>query len=147
MTLLEFLFELTVFFPIRGAKKDDDIEKVLKSYEEHLAPSVNGKGYDFKKLLRWIVDNYEYKAFPEVSFIKNNLSKGAIFNSSSKAGQLVVVSLPDGREYQFTVSGFGFNSIGDLKNKLYRHYGENSKFQFYPAGTVIIDGQVFTPNE
>lgn len=145
MELIDFLMELSIFFPIKGVKTEKDILRVLEAYKAQLEPSIVNKGLNLKKLLRWIVDNYEYKTFPEVSYIKSNLDRGKVVEHNNKVGQLLYVELPDGKTYTFTVANFGFNSIGDFRNKLFAKYGNDAKFTFYPEGTVIIDGRVFTP--
>jgi hypothetical protein len=88
--------------------------------------------------------------FPDVSFIRDNLAKGLVQekqNIPAQDGALLIVKLPDGRQYDFVIKSFGNRTVGGLKQKLREQFGEGFEMKLYPAGTVIIGDRVFLPEE
>jgi hypothetical protein len=63
---------------------------------------------------------------------------------SANEGALVVITLPNGVRYDFTVSGIG-RPIENIKEEIKNKYGKYPEIKTYPKGTVIIGDKVFTP--
>lgn len=145
-----FLIDLSCYFPF-SSKADRD--RTLEVYSEYLHSKIGTKDFDFKKYLHWIVDNRKgekERFFPDISFLRDNLVKGLVQekqNVPAQDGAPLTVKLPDGRECEFVIKSFGNRTIGGLKKQLRGQYGEGFEMKLYPAGTEIISGRVFLPEE
>ena len=145
-----FLIDLSCYFPF-SSKADRD--RTLEVYSEYLHNKIGSREFDFKKYLHWIVDNRrgeKERFFPQIDFLRDNLAKGLVQEKqevSKQDGALLIVKLPDGRQYDFVIKSFGNRTIGGFKKQLREQYGEGFEMKLYPAGTVIIGDRVFLPEE
>jgi hypothetical protein len=91
-------------------------------------------------------DTYEKKkGFPEPRVLYNYLAQCEIkhYDISKDEGSLVLITLPTGIQYNFTVSGIG-RSLGTIKQEIVDKYGD-CKIEMFPKGTVIIGNQIIEP--
>lgn len=136
-----FLTKLNLLFPLEGKR----IEPVLETYTDILLEKCLKTEYDFKKLTSYIVQNYKYQSFPTAKYILDCLPMAEIrhFESVTNEGDVIIVTLPSGMMYSFTVTGYG-KELRDIKNKLQFHYGK-CEINRYPKGTVLIGDRVIEP--
>lgn len=148
MKIFDFLKQLNEFFPIN--ESENKMNNRFKLYGEIIQGEIQkkGKDYDFKKVIQHLVKNYKYKTFPSMPEILDALPYGEklpTYNPSVNEGCLLVVTLPSGYTYEFTVSSIG-KPIKQLEEDIKRKFGDCT-YKLYPKGTVIIQGKVFYPEE
>lgn len=142
--LENFLIDLSEIFPI---EKNKNIEKVINEYTDYLLQFCLNKQIDFKKVKFAIYDKNKFNKFPDLTTLKECLQVGEItqYQQCKHEGALLVVTLPNGYKYEFTVSAIG-KSIKEMKKSLKRRYGDCT-IQFHPKGTVIIGDKIFQPEQ
>lgn len=145
MSLQEMLEELLRFYPIKDRSKND-IAQDMVTYRELILEYVysSNERYDWEKCLKYIQTHRIYKTFPSIPDILEALPYSLQQKKVQKCvdeGSLLVVTLPSGYTYEFTVSGIG-RSIEDIKADIKRKFGQ-CEYKFYPKGTVIIGSKVF----
>lgn len=144
MKLQEMLEELLRFYPINN-RKEDDIAQDLVTYRELILEQVHksNEEYDWTKCLKYIQTHRVYKTFPSIPDILEALPHSFVdkkYQPSPNEGALLVVTLPNGYQYKFTVSGRG-KTFKQIENDIKRKFGECT-FKFYPKGTIIIDDKI-----
>lgn len=147
MQIWEFIKELAFFFPLSGTEEHQN--KIFDSYVENLEGiAISNKcDYDWKKVLQAIQRTYTFSKFPPLATIIECLPECVIqkpYQASTDEGSLIVLTLPNGVKYQFTVNGYG-RSLDAIKDEIKEKYGMFPKIETYPAGTVIIGDEVFLP--
>lgn len=147
MQIWEFVRELAFYFPLNGT--DEHKNRIFDSYVENLEGICisNKCEYDWKKVLQALQRTYAFSRFPSLAEIIKCLPEGKIFKPYEECeneGALVVVTLPNGVRYDFTVSGIG-RPIENIKEEIKNKYGKYPGIKTYPKGTVIIGDKVFTP--
>lgn len=146
MTIWEFLSELEFFYKYSGS--DNDKNRLFSSYVENLEGIciTNRCEYDWKKVLQAIQKTYTYSKFPPLADIIKCLPEGKIYKTYTPCkddGSLLVVTLPDGRFYDFTICSIG-KSLDSIKNEIIEKYGD-CNIELYPVGTVRIGKKIFLP--
>lgn len=146
MQIWEFVRELAFFFPLSG--NDEHKNRIFDSYVENLEGICisNKCEYDWKKVLQTIQRTYTYQKFPPLADIIKVLPECKIFKpyqECTNEGALVVITLPNGVRYDFTISAIG-RSLDSIKGEIKDKYGD-CEIKTYPKGTVIIGDKVFTP--
>ena len=147
MQIWEFIRELSFFFPLSGTEEHKN--RIFDSYVENLEGiAISNKcDYDWKKVLQAIQRTYTYQKFPSLADVIKCLPEGRIekpYEACEGEGALVVITLPNGVKYDFTVSGMG-RSLGVIKEEIKNKYGALPKIETYPIGTVIIGDKIFQP--
>lgn len=146
MRIMDFLQQLETMFPLKEA--DEKKQRVFSLYVDVIEGEVvkNGKEYDFQKILHHLIRTHKYKTFPSVADIIEAMPIGEVtqYEQCKDEGALLVVTLPSGYQYRFTVSASGKKREA-IESDIKRRYGECT-YQFYPKGTVILSGgdKVFT---
>lgn len=138
----EFLFDISQIYPIsRGL----NAEKVLEDTRTYLVGKIYNKTIDYKKAKTLMFDNKELKVFPKPSVIYDYLAQCEIKNYANceDEGALVVITMPNGVMYDFTVTGFG-KPLSQIKSEIVEKYG-NVQVKTYPKGSVLIGKQVILP--
>lgn len=146
MQIWEFVRELAFFFPLSGT--DEHKNRIFDSYVENLEGICisNKCEYDWKKVLQTIQRTYTYQKFPPLADIIKVLPECKIFKPYQECeneGALIVITLPNGMKYDFTVSGIG-RHIETIKEEILKKHGD-CDIKTYPKGTVIIGDKIFTP--
>ena len=153
MKIWEFLRELAFFYPMEK-KEDKDKEKIYSSYVDNLEGiAISNKcEYDWKKVLQCIQRTYTYAKFPPLADIIKFLPECRIekaYKPCKDEGSLIVITMPNGKKYQFTVCSWG-KSLDRYKEEWQLKYKpeeyEKIKIEQYPAGTVIIGDTIFLPD-
>lgn len=139
--LEDFLIDISEIYPI-SAKLN--YEKVIEQYADYLLEFCINKQIDYKKAKHHIFDNYHYRNFPDMQTFKESLFVAEVtqYQQCKNEGALLVVTLPNGYQYRFTVSAIG-NNQETIKKDVEKRFG-NCNWQLYSKGTVIIDEKVFT---
>lgn len=142
--LEDFLIDLAEIYPLERTKNFD---KVIGHYTDYLLQFCIGKEIDFKKVKFAIFDRNKTNKFPDLYTIRECLFLGEVtqYQQCKNEGDLLVVTLPNGYQYEFTVSAIG-KSIKEIQSSIKRRYN-NCTFQFYPKGTVIIGDKIFVPEQ
>ena len=136
----DFLVRLNSLFPIEGSR----FEPVCETYTDILLEKCLKKEYDFKKLLSRIAQEWKFTKFPTAKFILECLPYSEVVHYSDipvNKGGLLVLTLPCGYTYEFTISAFG-QPLDEVKKTCQKRYGD-CELKFYPEGTVIIGEQIF----
>ena len=138
MQIWEFVRELAFFFPLSGTEEHKN--KIFDSYVENLEGIciTNKCEYDWKKVLQTIQRTYTYSKFPPLADIIKCLPKGRIYKPYKECvdeGSLIVITLPDGRIYNFTVSGIG-RPLSTIKDEILKKHGP-CEVKTYPKGSVM----------
>lgn len=150
MKLWEFIRELAFFFPLNGTEEHQN--KIFDSYVENLEGIAisNHCEYDWKKVLQTIQRTYTYSKFPPLADIIKFLPECKVFKPYKPCkdeGSLIVLTLPNGIKYNFTVSAIG-KPLAKIKEELRLKYKpeeyKKCKFEYYPAGTIIIGETIYT---
>ena len=146
MKIWEFLEELAFFYPPNI--KDEDKKRLYSSYVENLEGIVisNKCEYDWKKVLQAIQRTYTFSKFPPLAEIIKVLPecvKVKPYQESEDEGALVVITMPNGVMYDFTITGFG-KPLSQIKSEIVEKYG-NVQVKTYPKGSVLIGKQVILP--
>lgn len=136
-----FLEDLSVFFPISSTRNK---KEVIEHYAKYLLKYCENKNYKFSQVKKYIIENYTKTNFPEILVIRNALPQGEIRNYQETIhdGELVVITLSDGRKYNFTVTGHDVKSLNDIKQEI-KQMGVYPKIEIYPKGTVVIGNDIF----
>ena len=142
--LENFLIDLTEIYPLNTSK---NFEKVIEEYTDYLLQFCENKEINFKRVKFAVFEKNKFKKYPDFSMLKECLAIGEMtqYQKCKNEGELLVITLPDGRKYQFIVSAVGKN-IQDIKSSVKRRFGD-CKYDFYPKGTVINGEKVFIPGE
>lgn len=146
MQIWEFVRELAFFFPLNGT--DEAKNKIFDSYVENLEGIIltNKCEYDWKKVLQAIQQTYTYTKFPPLADIIKCLPEGKIekvYNPCKNEGSLVVITLPNGYPYVFTIHG-NSRPYNEIVDEIKFKYG-SCKVETYPPGTVMIGKTIVTP--
>lgn len=146
MQIWEFVKELAFFFPLTGT--DEHKNRIFDSYVENLEGIAlsNKCEYDWDKVLKAIQRTYAFSRFPSLAEIIKCLPEGRIYKRYEECegeGSLVVITLPDGRKYNFTVSGIG-RPLSTIKDEILKKYG-GCEVKTYPKSTVMIGNKIFEP--
>ena len=139
----DFLMDISQTYPIR---QGISAERVLEDARTYLIGKLYNKEIDFQKAKTLMFDTYEKKkGFPEPRVLYNYLAQCEIkhYDISKDEGSLVLITLPTGIQYNFTVSGIG-GSLGTIKQEIVDKYGD-CKIEMFPKGTVIIGNQIIEP--
>ncbi len=143
MRLFEFLRDLEAFYPLN--ESEEKVDKRIASYAEIIEGEIIKKGgeYDFSKMLRHIQTHYTFKTFPSVPYLLELLPDFKIKNISNvkNEGELVIMTLPNGKKYAFTVTNFGLTDK-NIEEKAKRKWGYVD-IKRYPKGTVLIGNEVY----
>lgn len=139
--LENFLMDLSDIYPIPDTRNFD---KIIGQYCDYLIQFCTNKQIDFTKVKNTIFDQYKFKGFPDMPFIKECLKTGEIqrYIASKDEGCLVVIRA-ENHIYAFEVAACGKN-IEDIKKDASARF-ENSKIEIYPKGSVLIGEKVITP--
>lgn len=141
--LEDFLIDVSEIYPISSKL---NYESVIEQYTDYLLEFCINKQIDFKKAKHYIFENNQYRSFPDMRTFKESLFVAEItqYQQCKDEGALLVITLPSGYQYHFTVSARG-KKLDKIKQECKRRYGECT-YQFYPKGTVILSGgdKVFT---
>lgn len=146
MKIWEFLEELAFFYPPN--LKDEEKKRLYSSYVENLEGIVisNKCEYDWKNVLQAIQRTYTYSKFPPLADIIKVLpecKKAKPYQECADEGTLIVITLPTGVRYDFTVTSIG-RTLSSIKEEIKDKYGD-CEVQTYPKGTVIIGNTVILP--
>ena len=146
MKIWEFVKELAIFFPLTGTEEHQN--KIFDSYVENLEgiAITNHCDYDWKKVLQTIQRTYTYSKFPPLADIIKVLPECKIYKpyiECADEGDLIVVTLPNGMIYTFTVCASGRN-IDTISEELKFKFGTFEMKQ-YPKGTVMIGKEIVLP--
>lgn len=103
MTLTDFLEELASYYPMQG-KEESNAKKIVK-WRDLLLTEMRKtkKTYDFEKLLNYILKDYKYKYFPNISDLLEYLPYGIKQDYSRKipnGGKVRVFLAPSKRNPQ-----------------------------------------------
>lgn len=154
MKIWEFLRELAFFYPMQTSNEKDR-EKIFSSYVDNLEgiAITNKCDYDWKKVLQCIQRTYTYSKFPPLADIIKFLPECRIikpYTPCKDEGSLIVITMPNGNTYQFTVCNWG-KSLSQYQEEWKLKYKPDEyaqiKIKQYPAGTVIIGDTVILPEE
>lgn len=140
----EFLLRLNYLFPIEGKR----FEPVCETYTDILLEKCLKREYDLKKLTSIIAQEWKLTKFPPVKFIIEQLPYAEVHHYSdipANNGGLLVLTLPNGYTYKFTISSFG-KPLEEVKKIYKKRYGE-CEIKFYPEGTTIIVDKIFNKEE
>lgn len=144
MRLMDFLQQLEAMFPLK--ESDERKQRVFSLYVDILEGEVikSNKEYDFQKILHHLIRTHKYKSFPSVADIIEAMPIGEVtqYQQCKNDDALLVVTLPSGYQYRFTVSAIGKDKK-TIKQDVERRYGQ-CEWQVYPQGTVIIGEKVFS---
>lgn len=137
----EFLFDIAQTYPVRGGNPD----VVLEDTRTYLVGYLYNKDIDFVQAKKLIFDNYDSKTFPTPKVILSYLNQCEIkkYEHCEDEGGLVVITLPNGITYDFTVSGIG-RPLDDITNEIHEKYGK-CDIKTYPKGTVRIGNTFVLP--
>lgn len=146
MHILDFLTNLELFYKYSGSEENKI--KVFNSYVENLEGiCLNNKcDYDWSKVILAIQRGYKKREFPLLADIINFLPEGKIekqYQPCKGEGSLVIITLPTGQKYSFTVCVYGKSKetiVDEIKTK----YGI-CDVNIYPAGSVLIGNKVVEP--
>mgnify|MGYP007037000917 CR=1 FL=1 len=140
--LENFLIDISEIYPIPTKLH---YEKVIEQYTDYLHEFCFNKQIDFKKAKHYIYEHYQYRNYPDMQTIKDSLYTAEVtqYQQCVDEGALLVVTLPSGYKYRFTVSALG-RKKETIEKDILRRFGE-CKYQFYPKGTIISGETVFTP--
>lgn len=146
-TASEFLKNLSLFFSLDAKQKEQQdffLSTYIQVFEEN---QKQGYYYDYSKILRLAQLNHKTKQFPTLKELLPWMeeAKYRSYNATVDEGKVIVITLDDGRKYDFVVAGMG-KSLKSLKDELYKKY-LNFKVDIYPKGTVIIGDKIFLPEE
>ena len=138
----DFLMDISQTYPI---KTGINAERVLEDARTYLIGKLYKKEIDFIKAKNLLFDNYDKRTFPDPKTLYSYLAQCEIknYHECESEGSLIVLTLPNGVKYQFTVTACG-RSLGAIKDEIKEKYGAFPKIETYPAGTVIIGDKVFT---
>lgn len=138
----DFLMHLTYLFPLEGKR----LEPVLETYSDILLEKFLKKEYDLKKLTSYIVQNYKFRTFPTAEFILECLPMAEIHkvNNVVNEGEVIIMKLPNGMMYSFTVTGYG-KHLTEIEGRLKGQYGECVVTR-HPKGTTLIGTRIFEPD-
>lgn len=146
MQIWEFVRELAYFFPLNGSEEHQN--KIFDSYVENLEGICikNKCEYDWKKVIKKIQCTYTYSKFPPLADIIKCLPECKVFKpyiESKDEGALVVITLPDGKFYDFTVCNIG-KSLESIRDDINNKFG-SCKIDTYPKGTVRVGKKLILP--
>lgn len=139
--LEDFLINLTDFYPITSTKSYDN---VIAQAVDYLMEFCYNKQIDFKKARNFVFENYKFKSFPDMALLKDAIQDSVIripYQGGTDDGCVVIITLPNGKMYDFEVCGFG-NDIEALKSSIRSKHG-NCQISTYPKGTVLIGNEIF----
>lgn len=144
MRLMDFLQQLEAMFPLK--ESDEKKQRVFSLYVDVLEGEVvkSNKEYDFQKILHHLIRTHKYKSFPSVADIIEAMPMGEVtqYQQCKDDDALLVVTLPSGYQYRFTVSAIGKDKKA-IEQDVERRYGQ-CEWQIYPQGAVIIGDKVFS---
>lgn len=138
----DFLMDISQTYPVvRGV----NAEKVIEDARTYLVGKLYNKEIDFQKAKTMMFDTYDKRTFPEPKVLYNILYQCEVknYDVSANEGSLVVITLPDGRKYNFTVSGIG-RPLSTIKDEILKKYG-GCEVKTYPKSTVMIGNKIFEP--
>lgn len=143
MQINKFLSDLELFYPYKGTEENKI--KIFETYQENLEGICisNKCDYDWKKILMAIQRGYKKRDFPLLADIINFMPEGKKeeeYKPCKDEGSLIVVTLPNGTIYPFTVAGIGRNQetiFNEIKNK----FG-TCDIKTYPLNYQIIGTKV-----
>lgn len=138
----EFLFDISQTYPIRGGL---NAEKVLEDTRTYLVGKCYKKEFDFDKAKSLIFDEYKQKTFPLPKEILGYLLQAEVksYKECADEGDLIVITLPNGVIYDFTVCASGRN-INTITDELKFKYG-TFEIKQYPKGSVLMGREVVLP--
>nr|DAH54524.1 MAG TPA: hypothetical protein [Caudoviricetes sp.] len=144
MRLIDFLQQLEAMFPLK--ESDEKKQRVFSLYVDVLEGEVvkSNKEYDFQKILHHLIRTHKYKSFPSVADIIEAMPIGEVtqYQQCKDDDALLVVTLPSGYQYCFTVSAIGKDKK-TIEQGVERRYGQ-CEWQIYSQGAVIIGDKVFS---
>lgn len=136
MDKMAFLHKLFALYP-----PEDKTEERMRYYAEIL---TSNKKYDYEKLMRIVGREWKNKYLPSTAWLVEKREQCKPENSiPANEGELVVMRLPNGRIYSFTVTGFG-RTLNDIRSKCSSIYG-GCKVEIYPKGSVLVGTTVIEP--
>lgn len=146
MKIWDFLGELALFYPLK--KEGEAREKLFSYYVENLEGICITKKeeYDWRKILMAIQRGYKKRDYPLLADIINFLPEGKIekqYQACRGEGSLIVITLPTGQKYSFTVCGYG-RSKDAIVEEIRTKYGA-CDISTYPKGSVLIGNTVVEP--
>ena len=138
----EFLVDIAQIFPIPRGR---NAERVIEETRTYLIGYCYNKNIDFERTKKTIFDNYTGQYFPTPNLLLGYLLQNEIksYDSCVNDGSLLLITLPNGQQYEFVVSSFD-KPLSKIKEDIERKHG-NCTIEAYPKGTVIIGGKIFTP--
>lgn len=136
-----FLEDLSIFLPVSTTRNKED---VIDKYSDFILEDCCKKDYKFSKIKKWILDNYKKSNFPEVAFIKEAMQYGEIKNYEvcKDEGKLIVVTLPNGRRYEFTVCGFASHDLNYYEKNIKKKFGQ-ATVEIYPKEAQFVGDELF----
>lgn len=143
MQINKFLSDLELFYPYKGTEENKI--RVFETYQENLEgiTLTNKCEYDWKKVLMAIQRGYKKREFPTLADIINFMPEGKIekeYKPCKDEGSLIVVTLPNGTIYPFTVSGVG-NQDKKIIDEIKKKFG-TCEVKTYPSNFQLIGTKV-----
>lgn len=139
----DFLMDIAQTYPIRQGV---NAERVIENARVYLIEKLYNKEIDFQKAKTLMFDNYEKKnGFPEPRVLYNYLIQCEVrhYDPSKNEGSLVVITLPNGYPYVFTIHG-NSRPYNEIVDEIKFKYG-SCKVETYPPGTVMIGKTIVAP--
>lgn len=143
--LHQFLVDTAQIFPVQATRDKNRLWDLASNY---LWARIYKKEINYDKALSWLIDNLKKNSyFPDITTIAESLKYGEvkpICESCADEGSLLVVTLPNGYTYHFTVSSTG-KPMSEVKSGLEQKFGQCT-YKIYPKGTLIIGEQRWEPD-
>lgn len=136
-----FLTKLFALYPPE-CNSDDKFSfysDVLSSDEE----------YDYNELMRIVGREFKYKYTPSTSWLieqreRCRIEKKIENETPVNEGEVIIMKLPSGMMYSFTVTGYG-KHLTEIEGRLKGQYGECVVTR-HPKGTTLIGTRIFEPD-
>lgn len=142
--LTNFLIDLSDFYQIPAGRK----ESIISQSVDFLLQFCLDKRINFAKVKNAVFNEYTYKTFPDLAFLRDCLKRGEIVYENVKdEGSLILVRLPDGYVYSFEVhnNGRSFKEIENQLRERFKDIGE-IKIKHFPKGTDYVNGKIYLPD-
>lgn len=138
----DFLIDIAQTYPIRSGL---NAEQVIEDARTYLIGKCFKKELDFNKAKNLLFDEYKLKTFPLPKEILGFMLRAEIknYHECENEGALIVITLPNGLKYDFTVSGIG-RHIETIKEEILKKYSD-CDIKTYPKGTVRIGNKFILP--
>ncbi len=144
MNVYDFLQKLNVFYPTN--ESDSIFKERIEEYAKCIIAKLVANKYrcDYEKVFTYILENYKYKAFPQLPDILDALPQGyrpLQAEQSADNGALIRIVMVNGNCYDYVIANFdGVNTLESIKRKFSTDIAKIIK---YPQETTIIGDKVF----